>query len=52
MTGKGKKEVMLFGQSNRWRVSSIILALPCNRGLSLNDIILDTKVQVLLILGQ
>jgi hypothetical protein len=27
MTGKGKKVVMLFGQRNRWRVSSICMIM-------------------------
>ena len=28
MTGKGEKVVMLFGQRNRWRVSSICMNPP------------------------
>jgi hypothetical protein len=35
MTGKGKKVVMLFGQRNRWRVSSICMIMSSLSGFSI-----------------
>jgi hypothetical protein len=35
MTGKGEKVVMLFGQRNRWRVSSICMIISSLSGFSI-----------------
>jgi hypothetical protein len=35
MTGKGEKVVMLFGQRNRWRVSSISMIMSSLSGFSI-----------------
>ena len=35
MTGKGGKVVMIFGQRNRWRVSSICMIMSSLSGFSI-----------------
>jgi hypothetical protein len=35
MAGKGEKVVMLFGQRNRWRVSSICMIMSSLLGFSI-----------------